>query len=299
MNPTIMRIDAYPADWQESWHRGLSELRTEFPKANIYALIEGVLNEACYTLLKRSGSLPFIALYANTPSADEETLCVSPILVEYLEPARRTWAALLKKTNGLPALSIIVTPESLAQLARRLAPWCIVDAADHALALSFADTRILPELFDVLSPQQLAQFCGPAQHWQYLTRSAKWQKLPLPKIGGNNLAAADAVILSDEQCGQLMAASEPDNVLFQLRRSASGLIDCHTPAHAHELVRYWLDCANHAQIDGSSERFNLCHMGLTYPHLKHSLPVSTWRAEASRPSTYDALHTIWVESVNV
>ena len=292
-----MSIDIYPADWQKSWHVQLTALRTQFPQTHIYALIEGVLNETCYPLLKRAGSLPFFALYANTPSADEETLCVSPILVEYLESARSTWESLLKKTNGQPALSIIFTPESLAQLADRLTPWCIVDAADHTLALSFADTRILPELFKVLTPQQLAQFCGPARHWQYLTRSAEWHELPLPAVGKNNLAPADAVVLNDKQCAQLMTASEPDNVLFQLRRSASALLDCHTPARAHELVRYWLDCANHAQIEGAPERFGLCHMGLSYPHLINSPSVATWLAEASQTCTFDALHTLWVAPV--
>ena len=291
-------INIYPADWKERWHVQLTALRTQFPQAHVYALIEGVLNEACYPLLKRAGSLPFFALYANTPSADEETLCLSPILVEYSESARSTWDSLLKKTNGLPALSIIFTSESLTQLARRLTPWCIVDAADHTLALSFADTRILPELFKVLTPQQLAQFCGPALHWQYLTRSAEWHPLPLPIVGENNLAPADEVALNDQQCGELMTASEPDNVLFQLRRSASSLIDCHTPAREHELVRYWLECANHAQMESAPERFNLCHMGLTYPHLMKSQPVTSWLAEASHPYTYDALHTLWVASVS-
>lgn len=293
-----MSINIYPASREDTWHVQLMELRTQFPQAHLYALIEGVLNEACYPLLKRSGSLPFFALYANTPSADEETLCVSPILVEYSDSARSTWISLLKKTSGLPAVSIIVTPESLVQLANRLTPWCIVDAADQTLALSFADTRILPELFQVLNQQQLAQFCGPALHWQYLTRTAAWQELPLPKAGPNDLAPANAVMLSDKQCSQLMTASEPDSVLFQLQRSASHLVECHTPARAHELVRYWLACANHAQIEGAPERLDLCVMGLTYPHLMNSPPVTAWLAETSEPYAFDALQARWVAPVS-
>lgn len=274
----------------------LAELRQQFPHAHIYALIEGVLNEACYPFLKRSGSLPFYALYANTPSADEETLSVSPLLVEYIESAQYAWDTLLKKTDGVPALSLIVTPEPLAQLAERLTPWCVVDAADHTLALSFADTRILPELFKVLTPTQIVQFCGPALQWQHVTRNATWQALPMPTPSNEtDLAPAEAVILDDSQCAQLMTASEPDNVVFQLRRTASSLIEPHSPARAHEIVRYWLDCADHAQIEGAPERFNICEMGLTHMHLMDSPPVAAWLAEASQPHTYDALYARWVQ----
>ncbi len=148
-----MSINLYPSDWKDAWHTQLNELRRQYPQAHIYALVEGVLNETCYPMLKRSGLLPFIALYANTPCADEETLCISPILIEYVESAQKTWNSLIKKTDGRSALSLIVTTESLQQIAARLTPWCVVDAAGYTLALSFADTRILPELFKILTPE--------------------------------------------------------------------------------------------------------------------------------------------------
>jgi hypothetical protein len=288
-----MTINNYPHDWQDALHLKLVELRRRFPQAHIYALIEGVLNETCYPFLKRAGNLPFFALYTNTPGADEETLCVSPILVEYLESATYTWEALLKKTNGVPALSLIITTESLMQVADRLTPWCVVDAAEHTLALSYADTRILPELFKVLTPQQLAQFCGPALQWEYVTRKAEWQALPLPKTEAVIAAPADSVVLCDAQCAELMEASEADSVLFQLRRSAANLVNCHTPARAHELVCYWLACADHAQISAAPERTRLCDFGLSYPHLAHSPQITAWLNETSRPQSYEDLHAKW------
>jgi hypothetical protein len=291
-----MKINCYPVDWQHTWQMHLAELQSQFPQARIYALIEGVMNETCYPFLQRSGQLPFHALYSNTPSADQETLCISPLLVEYKESARHIWKSLLKKTDGLPALSLIVTPESLAQLAERLTPWCIVDAAGQTLALSFADTRILPELFKVLNREQLAQICGPTVQWQYLTRTAEWQALPLPDMATPHPASTQAVSLNDEQCAQLMTASEADNVLFQLRRSASNLVDCHTPARAHELVQYWLNCANHAQMETAPERFTLCQLGLEHPHLADSQLVNAWLAEASQPCAYETLHARWAAS---
>jgi hypothetical protein len=81
-----------------------------------------------------------------------------------------------------------------------------------------------------------------------------------------------------------------------LRRISSNLIESHSPARAHEIVRYWLDCADHAQIEGAPERFNLCEMGLTHLHLMNSAPVAAWLAEASQPHTYDMLRARWVDA---
>ena len=157
-----MSINMFPADWKASLHTRLQAFRCQFPDAQIYALVDGVFDESCYPLLKRAKHLRYEALFAGTPSANEETLSISPLLVEFDDAIRVTWERLLEKTNGHPALSLIVTPEPLKQLAARLAPWCIVDAADYTVALSFADTRILPQLFKTLTAQQLGQFCGPA-----------------------------------------------------------------------------------------------------------------------------------------
>jgi hypothetical protein len=285
-----MSINRYPDGWQENLHRQIADLQRQFPQAYIYALIEGVLDESCYPLLKRYGQLSYSALYANLPGADEETLAISPLLVEYAEAGCVTWNALLKKTDGQPALSLIVSPESLAQLTARLVPWCIVNAADYTLGLSFADTRILPELCKVLSPQQLAQFCGPALHWQYAARTADWCSLSLP---ANAAPSAHEVELDEQQCAQLMNAAEADGVLFQLRSSMPELVNCFTPAHAHGLVQHWLNCASHARIEALPERLSLCEWGLAHPELERHPAVAAWLAMPGRAATADALRAQW------
>lgn len=156
-----MLINRYPDNWQPALDKQLETLRAQFPTAHVYALIEAVFNDSCYAFLKRSKRLPYYALYESTPNADEETLSISPILVEYQPDGRKAWNDLLKKTNGHPALSLIITPEPLNDIARRLLPWCIINANGYTLALSFADTRIQQELFKALTPDQLGQIAVP------------------------------------------------------------------------------------------------------------------------------------------
>lgn len=287
-----MSINRYAPGWLNELHAHLGHLLREFPDAHIYALIEGVHDESCYPYLKRSGRLPYFSIYANTPNADEEALGLSPILVEYRAQAREAWNALMSKTDGKPALSLILTPEPLSEMAARLTPWCVVDADGHALALSFADTRILPQLFTTLSPLQLAQFCGPALHWQYVARTGTWESLPMPGKG-MGLPRADEVALEERQCVQLIAAAEADSILFQLRSTAARLIDCHAPAHAHALVRHWLACADHAQIGSVPERMQLCEWGLLHPGLEAHRRITEWLAMPSAPQTLESLQQRW------
>jgi len=267
-----MTINRYPPGGTSGLHATLQRLHADFPHAHRYALIEGVFDESCYPLVKRS-RLPHCALYAATPAADEETLCVSPLLVEYREEEQTTWDRLLAKTNGKPALSLIATPEPLAEIAQRLAPWCIVDAAGYPLALSFADTRIMPALFATLTPSQRAQLCGPMVHWQYVARDARWESLPVPV---DHAAPADAVALDDKQCAHLMHAAEADHVLYQLRTTVAGLVDCHAPARAHELARFWLACADHAQLAAAPGRQSLCEWGLAQVGRENDPQITAW-----------------------
>lgn len=276
-----MSINLYPENWPDDLQHQISGWSEQFPVAHVYALIEGVHNETCYPLIKKLG-LTCHALYTGLPNADEETLGLSPILVQYDKKSQEKWFKVLQKTSGLPALSIIITPETISEISNRLFPWCVVKAADYALTLAFADVRILPVLISTLTPDQHAQFYGPVIHWQYLTRKAEWNLIPSPR---QVLPPALEVKLDEAQCAQLMKAAEADSVLFQLRVGAANVVDCYTPARAHELVSYWLTCADHAQIKVSSERISLCELGLTHPELEQHPTAIAWMAALSQPQT--------------
>jgi hypothetical protein len=68
---------------------------------------------------------------------------------------------LLDKCSGWPMMCAIETPESQAELAARLAAWCVVEVDDQRFNFRFPDTRRLPAIFDALTPTQRAEFAGP------------------------------------------------------------------------------------------------------------------------------------------
>lgn len=254
-------IESQQDMWPQHAHAIIKPVLHACRKVFIYALIEGVLDESCYPMLKLAADLGFIALYDGMANADDETLGLSPLLVEYADAGASTWMALLEKMQGKPALSIIITPESLDALAIRLRPWCVVDAAESPLALSFADTRVLPELFTVLTTAQIGQLCGSAVHWGYAARDGNWTTLKLP-AQAQALRPATAVTFDEKQCAKLIDAAEADTVLAQMRTYDAALVERHGPAQAHALIRHWLRCADEAGLERFEERIDLCGHGL-------------------------------------
>lgn len=255
-----MLINPYPADWKETLDASLRA-----SDGFIYALVEGVHNEAFYRKLKKLDGPRYQPLYATAPSADEETLGLGPILVQYGDEFHKQWNALLEMTDGLPALSIIVSPETMNELAARLIPWCVVDADDYAVALSFADTRILPALVDALDVRQRGEFLGPATRWFYPGRDAIWRELPAQPE--QTLPPAEKVTLTAQQVSALMAAAEGDSIVYQMRQYISQPLADYTPFEGHMMIAQWLKVADHVKMENNRDRFALCEFGLKRPEL--------------------------------
>ncbi|NGZ85331.1 DUF4123 domain-containing protein [Duganella aceris] len=280
-----MLIDRHPADWKETLHASLADAR-----GAIYALVDGVHNELFYQQLKKAGCFHYESLYSTAPSADEETLGLAPILVQYSDEHRNQWDALIELTNGLPALSIIISPEPIEQMAARLIPWCVVDADGYTLALSFADTRILPALVNALTPQQRGQLFGPASLWSYPGRDAEWQRLSVKSE--NALPPAEKVELSAHQISALMASSEADSIAFQFGQHISKPLVAYTPAESHTMIRQWLQLADRAQIDGNQDRFALCAVGLERPELATDARYLALLESGAGPRTLDEIRAL-------
>lgn len=279
-----MLINRHPADWKDTLHASLQDC-----EENVYALVDGVHNELFYPKLKKAQGFRYLSLYATAPAADEETLGLAPILVQYSSEHRNQWDALIELTDGKPALSIIVTPESIEQLAARLIPWCVVDADGYTLALSFADTRILPALVDALTPQQRSQLVGPTLQWRYTGRDAGWQELPLPAPMPLDQAAPPAakVQLSAQQVAALMAASEADSIAFQFAQYISKPLAAYAAYDAHAMIRQWLQVADRVQLEGNQERFALCEFGIERPELLKDQRYLALLEHGSAPRTLD------------
>ena len=275
-----MLINQHHAGWKEALHASLQD-RAE----NVYALVDGVHNESFYRKLKKADCFRHFSLYASAPAADEETLGLAPILVQYSSAHRKQWDALIELTDGMPALSIIVTPESIEQLAARLVPWCVVDADGYTLALSFADTRILPAVVAALAPQQRRQLLGPALLWRYTGRDGGWQELPVEPEQA--LQPAGKVELTAQQVTALMAASEADGMVFQFGRYISKPLSAYAAYDAHAMIVQWLLVADRAQIESHQDRLALCQFGLERPGLLNDERYLALLEHGAGPRTLD------------
>jgi hypothetical protein len=175
----------------------------------LYLLIDGAFVPGLHkSLATESKSL----LFASLPGCNEETSDASPFLVPYA-PQDKRMRRLLRRCSGWPMLSLIETPETLAQLSVRLAAWCVVEADGQRFNFRFPDTRRLPAIFQTLDATQRAQFAGHVKCWSYVGREGRWVELD---VVGANAQVAGGPVLGDSQFAALVDDSRPDELLMVL-----------------------------------------------------------------------------------
>lgn len=261
--PLRTLIDSHPPGWLADFETQISVLREQWSDASVFGLFDCVFNERCHVHIKKSG-LDARCLYdlSNTPSP--ELQAVSPALVPLTRATAPSWREAVRQTDGYPMLSVIATPESLDELAQRLHPWCIVNADGEPYVFRFPDTRRLPAIVDVLTPEQHAAFFGPAHAWLMRTRSAKWARLPLP---ASSLRPADEVRLDAKQFVQLMGDAEADEIVAHFHAHEPALVEAYRPAEVHACMAHGLKRADHYGIE-HSDRLRWCRLFVQRPLLE-------------------------------
>jgi hypothetical protein len=201
-----MLIDTFNENFLDELDRRAAEL---VAPNRLYLLIDGAFVPGLHkSLASELKSL----LFASLPGCNAETADASPFLTPYT-PQDKRMRRLLRRCSGWPMLSLIETPETLAQLSVRLAAWCVVEADGQRFNFRFPDTRRLPAIFQTLDPTQRTQFAGPATHWSYVGREGRWVELDV--VGANAQVAGDPV-LDDSQFAALVDDSRPDELLMVL-----------------------------------------------------------------------------------
>jgi hypothetical protein len=128
-------------------------------------------------------------------------------------------------------LSVIETPESLEQLTRRLAVWCVVQADGQHFNFRFSDTRRLPAIVRTLSNSQREQFTGPGERWAYVGRDGRWREI---QIASSNTGPAADPQLDDRQFAALVDDSLADELMVLL--SDRGHHVFRHPSRSHALL---------------------------------------------------------------
>jgi hypothetical protein len=214
-----------------------------------YLLIDGVFVPGLQRLAKAalpSSQAPSL-LFETLPACSDSTRDVSPFLVQY-QASNQRLRSLLEKCSGWPMVCAIETAESQAELADRLAAWCVVEVDDQRFNFRFPDTRRLPAIFDALTPVQRAGFAGPATRWSYIDRAGGWRELAVTGTPG---PIADRPRLDDQQFANLVSDSETDEVIAMLDYRGQKTVG--SRSHHHATVSLALNVARKANLDTLSK----------------------------------------------
>ena len=231
-----MLIDAFAEDWFDTLR---SRATDTSPSCATYLLLDGAFVPGLHKSLRKEGKA---LLFAALPGYTEEAEDASPFLTPFV-PGDRILRALLQRCNRWPMVSVIETPESLEQLADRLAAWCVVEADGQRFNFRFTDTRRFPAIFEALSPLQRAKMTGPAKHWSHVGRGGRWRELELPNHGADGVAAPE---LDQYQFAFLVSDSRADEILMLL--ADRGVKAFKHPSRSHALVMIALRAAHAAQL---------------------------------------------------
>jgi hypothetical protein len=269
-------IQLHQDDWLDEFQEHVLKIAASNDNANVYALVDCAFAEDCYPTLKlQNRALQWRSLFDLSNNPNEKLAEVSPTLIPLHSNTSSAWRAVLSKTNGIPMISVIVTPESLDALAQRLNVWCVVDADGEHYCFRFSDTRRLPDIIDILTPEQHGQFIGPAHSWTYRNREAQWVNLNLPTTP---LPPALEIHLDSDQCAYLIGASATDEIMGDLNVHEPSLIQALPPAQAHDVLCNALTHAEQGGIKGQ-DLFSWCRLWLRRPGLEKSPQLSTWLSE--------------------
>jgi hypothetical protein len=206
---TVMLIDPFESLWLEKLDTALASSPGCMDTHCL--LIDGVFVPGLHnSITKAVGSAPHL-LFRGLPGFNDRTRDVSPFVLEY-PFFNLALKATLQSCSGWPMVSVITTNETCADLAKRLAAWCVVDADGQYLNLRFPDTRRLGDIVSILDETQRASFLGPISAWRVIGRDGIWQEI---KLGVPNVAATVEPCLSPSQVVALIECSEADTILSQ------------------------------------------------------------------------------------
>lgn len=186
-------------------------------------------------------------------------------------------AALLESAKWACGLAVVQTSLPFQELCSRLKSRFRVHLPDNFDAiLRYADTRILPVMLDVLSPQQRAAFFGIANHWAYLNRQGLWTEVQevVPSAEDPTLTP---LRLSESQQSALIAAAEIDFVLGLLREQEHQALRGLAPPQQYDRTADAVALAHGYNISATPDIAAFCSIALAEREGFHA--EEPWRSE--------------------
>ncbi|MBE2167841.1 MULTISPECIES: DUF4123 domain-containing protein [unclassified Cobetia] len=233
-------IDHYPPNWAVETGEMIEAWLAHAEQPSVYLLVDAAFRrDTLYSWIQSSWpAAEWRALYQDSPKTRREVLQVSPLLLRIGrdDPKwRGRLDTLAELTSGSPMVSMIVTSESLSALWERFYAFRLVSVQKTRYVLRLSDTRRLPQVIEMLTPQQCGHLMQHMLAWQYVGRDSAWYALELPSIPVDIPARFEEIQCNDGQTQALVSMNRIDALIDDLRRNETELYEAfEQPSQRHD-----------------------------------------------------------------
>lgn len=218
---------------------------------------------------------------------------------------RETLVQLLRCIGEAPAISVVSTDAGIQQLIALSATLATVRVEQRTAPVHcrFADTRVLPELLDILSPEQRTRIGAIVRGWSWFDRLgqlAQWTTDGADVAGDAPLAdASTGLHLSIAQFRAMQSAAEADGMFKLLLDTTPEIVPAQGRGAFHNALQRHLVVADELQLVDARDRFQFVVLGLTCSEHFYRLAavVPAWRAAAADERRLSASIAAWADEV--
>lgn len=222
-----------------------------------------------------------------------------PLLWEIDGSNQKKLPILLRRTEGIPALSLIATTELPEHLCEVLLWLAIAHTQDEQkLHCRFADTRTLPSLLNCLNAEQIDRLAKAINEWLWITRDGKIETRQFTIQATPAVQKSDTFQLDASQFDFMLTAAEADMVFQMLDEKMSDLIPDSLPHEIHARIASLLNTARGYGITDLPELFQYTVVALSTrdDFDQHPAVRDTWTRLKSETLSFSALAEQWPET---
>ena len=242
----------------------------------------------------------YVSLFDGHP--EEPFRDIAPLLIDVTSACELTQTVVEEATRiGLlkPCVSMLDSTSPLSGLADHLRRFHLFEMSDGRLMVTrWYDTRILPALFEILSPQQLWTFTQGIATWSGYGRFGATQEYRIHDDKGSErpLKQPTPLILDASQERTLFDATEPDFLIHELRRNIKAEIDRVPRDVLYPFIRtHWLS-AREAGVTERADQLQFLVLALTTSGKCADCPIVIDRMKSGFAHNEESFQQ-WIENL--
>lgn len=197
-------------------------------ESQIWALLDmALLDQAKFVALAKRNGLSLVSAYAHSDLAAFGDNAPQMLKLPNSEDARREVVrSLVSLAGNATALSWLQSNEAASSLQQVFAYLAKVRVEDRKMPIHcrFADTRVLPELLDVLLPEQQRQITSTIAAWCWINRQGNLRSWAGIRVELAAELEGELLHLSLEQFRTMQRAAEPDAIFMMLNQKTPELV---------------------------------------------------------------------------